>query len=361
MNQSGHRPTDGTLIISADDVAAILRHHGPNEIMDRMIAAQTEAFGQLSEEDVILQPRDGFHTQHPEPALLEWMPILERQQLATIKLVAYIPNNPKARDLPTVIATISLYDYTSGHLIAVADGVLMTAIRTGAVSAVASRLLCRGEGGTVGMVGCGMQAVTQLHAVSRVLDVERVLIHDLSSQLEASFAARVAFLGLAVEPAPLEVVEREADILVTATSVEVGGGPVIRGDRLKPHVHINAIGSDFPGKTEIPLPVLERSLVCPDFREQAIREGECQQLTEDRIGPDLGELVRDAESFSSWRERTTVFDSTGSALEDHAAMKLLVELADDMGLGTRIRLEHLPADTYDPYALAEPAAVASAV
>lgn len=346
-----------TLILSAEDVLHLLRFYGRDEVMDRVIAAMHEAFRRLPAGELELPPRSGFYWNQPELGLLEWMPVLERGRSATIKVVAYIPGNPSARALPTVVGTISLYDPIRGHLEALADGVLLTAVRTGAASALATRVLSRPRVETVGLVGCGMQAVTQLHALSRVIAFERVLICDIERALEESFATRAAFLDLPIERAPLEVIERESDVLCTITSVGVGEGPVLRGDELKAHVHVNAVGSDFPGKTEIPRTVLERSLVCPDFREQAVREGECQQLDADEIGPELSEIVSEPERFADWQERSTVFDSTGSALEDHAAMQVVVDMAHEQGIGTWIQLEHLPEDTRDPYGPVAPRAV----
>lgn len=342
-----------TMVIGADAMAEIVRRFGRDRIMDWMIERITSAFERASRDGLELPPRQGFHYDEPHAGLLEWMPVLQPGCQATLKMVSYTPGNPARHLLPTVIANVSLYDLATGRLLALADGVLLTALRTGAASAVASRILAQPDSRTVGLIGCGMQAVTQLHALCRVFPVERALIHDRNPEVEESFPRRAAFLGIAIERAPIERVERLADILCTATSVGVGEGPVVGGRRLVPHVHVNAVGSDFPGKVEIPVSVLRRSLVVPDFRAQAVREGECQQLEEQDIGPDLGTLVAQPARFEEHRARTTVFDSTGSALEDHAAIQLFVELAEELDVGRRLRIEHLPRDFYDPYDVAE--------
>lgn len=342
-----------TMIIGADAMAEIVRRFGRDRIMDWMIERLTAAFERASRDGFELPPRQGFHYDKPHTGLLEWMPVLEPGREATLKMVSYTPGNPARHHLPTVVATVSLYDVETGRLLALTDGVLLTALRTGAASAVASRILARPDSRVAGLIGCGMQAVTQLHALCRVLPIERALVHDRHPEVEASFPRRAAFLGIPIEAAPIERVELLADILCTATSVGVGEGPVVGGRRLAPHVHINAVGSDFPGKVEIPVSLLRRSLVVPDFLAQAIHEGECQQLEEDEIGPDLGTLVADPESFTEHRARTTVFDSTGSALEDHTAVQLFVELAREIGVGQPLRIEHLPRDFYDPYDIGE--------
>ena len=338
-----------TLLIRPQDIATVMKRIGLNAFMDKMIAGLTEAFkvaaGGLNEHP----PRAGFQTIQP-PSVLEWMPYKRQtDQSVAIKVVAYQPKNSEAIGLPTIVANISLYDYTTGHLLAISDGNILTAIRTGAASAVASNILAHPESSTLGLVGAGAQAVTQLHALSRVFALEQVLVYDIDPDASRSLPLRTDFLGLPIRICSLEEVEREADILCTATTVEPGAGPVIRGEALKPHVHINAVGADLPGKIELPLSVLKTSLVCPDFPEQAVVEGECQQLEKSEIGPDLLEVVRRVPEFKSWQQRRTVFDSTGMALEDHLALEIMLKLVESEGLGERIELEYCPTDSQNPY------------
>jgi ornithine cyclodeaminase/alanine dehydrogenase-like protein (mu-crystallin family) len=119
---------------------------------------------------------------------------------------------------------------------------------------------------------------------------------------------------------------------------------------IQPAVHINAVGSDFPGKTEIPRALLSRSLVCPDFPPQAIREGECQQLEPSLIGPDLLQLVKEETRYQAYRDSSTVFDSTGWALEDYVTMNLLMDYGRQLDCGTEISIADLGEDPHNPYA-----------
>ncbi len=204
----------------------------------------------------------------------------------------------------------------------------------------------------LGLIGCGAQAVTQLHALSRVFALREVVAYDVDQQACRSFPARAAALGLRgvrVTAAPLDEVTRRADILCTATSVDLGCGPVFEDRELRQHVHVNAVGSDFPGKVELPLRLLKRSLVCPDFRTQAIAEGECQQLSDEEIGPSLVDLVSDAQHYADRRTQPTVFDSTGWALEDHVIVDMLVRYGNELGCGTALELEAVCEDARDPY------------
>ncbi|MCY1045059.1 ornithine cyclodeaminase family protein [Corallococcus sp. bb12-1] len=346
-------PVPRTLLISPTDLRAIVAGVGLHALMDELIQSLTVALRELDDSLTQVHKREGFSLSdgaHPLGAL-EWMPVLQRGESLTMKVVGSCPANVLEAGLPTLIATHSVYDARTGHLVAVMDGVFATALRTGAASAVASRCLASPDSTVLGLVGCGAQAVTQLHALSRVFQLEQVLVHDLDPDAARSFVRRVAFLGLDVRPTLLADLEARADILCTATTVTAGSGPVISGHALKPHAHINAVGADRPGKTELPLALLRRSLVCPDFPSQARLEGECQQLHPDQIGPDLATVVQQPEEFQGWQLRNTVFDSTGHALEDQVVTRMLLEHARRMGLGTWVALEGLGGDPLDPYAL----------
>lgn len=140
-----------------------------------------------------------------------------------------------------------------------------------------------------------------------------------------------------------------SDILCTATSVEVGGGPVIALDRCKPWLHVNAVGSDLPGKTELPLAFLQDSFVCPDFLTQVKIEGECQQLSAQQIGPSIVKVAQSAQRYLPEQKHQSVFDSTGWALEDWFVMELVLEKAREFGLGELVALECLSEEPRNPY------------
>lgn len=344
-----------SLLLTANDTRSIVRHVGLHGLMDEMIAALTDAFRHFDPARADAPARDGFNYTVPETGLVEWMPIrVDNGTTAnvTIKVVGYHPDNPARRGLPTILSTVSAYDTTTGHLISVADGVFLTSLRTGAASAVATRLLAAPESRTLGLIGCGAQAVTQLHAISRVVELERVLLYDSDPATTANFTARTAMLdlgGVVVEAAPLARVVAASDVICTATSVDIGGGPVFEDIDVRPWIHVNAVGADFPGKVEVPRSLLDRALVCPDFLAQAVKEGECQQLPLDAVGPNITAIARDPASTEAWRRRPTVFDSTGWALEDHIALEQMTRHAQILGLGTPVELENISEDPKSPY------------
>ncbi|MCS0639364.1 ornithine cyclodeaminase family protein [Streptomyces sp. LP05-1] len=346
---------ENTWLIGQDDVARMLHIVGRDALMRRMISALDKGFTELGQGVRSESPmRTGFTRTGGVPGVIETMPHREPGLGVTVKTVAYSPWNITAHRLPTILGTIARIDDDTGRLIALTDGVLLTAVRTGAASAVATSRLAHPGSRTVGLIGTGCQAVTQLHGLSQVLDIGTVLVHDIDPEHERGFARRVDFLGLDVRSARPEEILAEADVLCTATSVPVGAGPVVPDGAHRPHLHINSIGADEMGKTELPAGLLRRALVCVDHRGQALREGECQQLTEAEIGPSLAQVCARPEEVAGFRERLTVFDSTGVASEDHLALDVIMELATELELGTKVPLEGRPEDLLDPYSLAGP-------
>jgi ornithine cyclodeaminase len=341
-----------TRLLGADDLSQLVRRVGRDELMDLMIDRLRSRFAQHDPAEVQARDRDGFRYDKPALGLLEWMPTHEVGGPVVIKMVGYHPTNPLQRRLPSVIATSSMWDTETGHLLAITDATLLTAVRTGAASGIATDILARPGPVTVGVVGLGAQAVTQLHAISRVRPIERIIAIDVDEEVASSFPRRVAFLDadvLVEGPARAATILGDVDVLCTCTSVDIDAGPVVADADVRPWLHVNAVGADVPGKTELPETLLRRAFVVPDVLTQCLAEGECQQLPTQLIGPELADVVARAGEHRARRDEVTVFDSTGWAVEDDVALRLALELATEHGLGTDIELECLPADPHDPY------------
>nr|CBL93715.1 cyclodeaminase [Streptomyces sp. L-49973] len=344
-----------THIVDAEAISTIVAKVGLGQLYDLTISRMATVLAGGPDAPVEMKQRDGFLLKTPELGLLEWMPAVRHGATVSIKMVGYNPHNPVKNQLPTILSTLCAFDADSGHLRAVVDGTFATAIRTGAASALASRVLARPDASVLGLVGCGAQAVTQLHALSRIFTFSEVLVCDEDVRAENSFATRARLPEGLVRVAPLAEVEERADVLCTATSVAAHQGPVIGGTSLKPWVHINAIGSDMPGKTELPLRLLREAVVCPDHLEQARAEGDCQQLAPEDIGPPLAELLLDPDAHRRLSPVMTVYDSTGLALQDLVMVEVFEELARELDVGHHIAVEATADDPQDPYSfLPEP-------
>lgn len=339
-----------TLILSIDDIKDIINEIGLNSLMDELITRMEQSIFEIDFDKTIVPAREGFEYHEPKPGLLEWMPLLQIGEQATMKVVSYHPSNPVLQNIPTIVSSIGTFDITNGHLVALADATFLTSFRTGAASAVASRVLGNPKSRTIGIIGCGAQAVTQLHALSRVFEFDRGLVYDINPDSGESMSKRAGFTDLEIEVSTPEEILRYSDILCTTTSVEKGEGPVFKDTDHKSWLHINAVGSDFPGKFEIPVSLLKRSLVCPDFLLQATKEGECQQLHRDEIGPDMVDLVQNQKQYYDARNQLSVFDSTGWAFEDKIALDLFIDYAIKLDIGTYIQIEStISEDPKNPY------------
>ncbi|NND34337.1 MAG: ornithine cyclodeaminase family protein [Saprospiraceae bacterium] len=348
-----HKQSHQTLVLSKRDIQKIVFHYDLDTIMDTLIDQLEEALATFNDQETDIPVRSGFSYRNPYQGLIEWMPLHDKKRDSIVnKIVGYHPANPDKFDLPTIISTISLYSAKTGQLLGLMDGVLLTALRTGAMSAIASKYLAQDKAGTLGLIGCGAQAVTQLHAISREFDLEKVMYYDIDPSAMQSFSDRLQHLDLSIQmqSAPIEEIVGESDILCTITSIDVGAGPLFK-DNLprKNHLHINAVGSDFPGKTELAKELLHNGFVCPDYLDQALIEGECQQLEENRIGPELAQIVKDPNAFEKYKNKVSVFDSTGFALQDQVAMHMFLNLAEELGLGEKIVIESISQDAKDPY------------
>ena len=341
-----------TIVLSQLDVQSIITSVGADALMDELISKLEVAFHDFDPQQTVVPVRDGFNYSSPRQGLVEWMPMLETGKHVMMKLVGYHPRNPDLNHLPTILSDFSLYSATTGQLEAIVDGTLLTAIRTGAASAVASRVLAHPESRTVGLIGCGTQAVTQLHALSRVFNIDRVCYFDTAQSAVWSFEDRCrSFIeDAAFEPSSLATVVEVSDIISVATSMDIGAGPVFADQLTKKHLHINAVGSDFPEKFEVPVTLLNRSFVTPDVRAQAEVEGECQQIKPSDIGDEFFQILRRSGQHADLQARGTVFDSTGWVLEDYVVTKLFLDHAQRLGVGARVSMGTKANDPKSPYA-----------
>lgn len=334
--------------LSAHDIQKVISAFGKDAVMDAVIHSLSCELKEYDPEQVWMPVREGFY----DAGLTEWMPVHKCGDSTTLKVVSYFPKNPEVHEKSTIQAMLSRISGDTGQILEVAEGTLLTALRTGAASALASQVLAHPDSKVLGLVGCGAQCITQAHAICRLFPISKILTFDACPEAHASVVDRLSFLNISIQPSALSQVEAEADILCTATTVGVGAPPVITGTNLKRHVHINAVGSDYPGKRELPETLVRSAFIVPDHFGQAVREGECQQL-EDSSPPhglhELHELIRNADHFRGRCGRQTIFDSTGLALEDVSVLSVISDFARRAGIGRTLEFESEYADPKDIY------------
>ena len=237
---------------------------------------------------------------------------------------------------------VPLFRAKTGELLAFIEADYLGQMRTGAASGVATKYLAREDSRTVGIIGTGLQARTQLEAVAAVRRMERILVFGRDPGRRERFAREMtARLGVPVEAAPTaEAAVREADILITSTTSST---PVVEGRWLKPGTHINAIGANFPQKRELDAAAIDRAnVIFVDSSEQAKMEaGDLIQSFEKTPSrwenvKELAHLVAGRAQGRTSREQITLFKSSGIAIEDVVTAGKVYELALERGVGREV-------------------------
>jgi ornithine cyclodeaminase/alanine dehydrogenase-like protein (mu-crystallin family) len=317
------------LVLNQEEVERLLD-------MEGCIAAMEGALAALARGEVhvplrfVMRPGD-------EPSLLGLMPAHRAggTPLYSLKTVAVFPDNPK-RGLDAHQGTVTLFDGETGEVRVLMNASAITAIRTAAVSAVATRLLARKDARVLGILGAGVQARSHLEALPLVRNFDTVRIFSRTLEHAQALAAQVG--AEAVDTA--EEAVRDADVVVTATS---SAEPVLAREWLKPGAHVNAIGGRPPQMTELDTATIADSAFYVGRRESAEAEaGDYRAAVESgAIGPDhiraeLGELVIGVKPGRSSEEEITVFRSLGLAVEDLAAAEYVLRRARATGVGTEV-------------------------
>jgi ornithine cyclodeaminase/alanine dehydrogenase-like protein (mu-crystallin family) len=246
---------------------------------------------------------------------------------ASVKLVTIVPGNVR-RGLPTLHAIVVWLDAATGDPLALMDGATITAMRTGAASGVATRLLARPDSETLAVIGAGGQAEWQVRAVLAARPIRRVVVHARSAEARSAFATRMTdALGVPVEPVDsAELALREADVVCCATT---SSEPVFDAAWLRPGTHVNGIGAFRLGMVELPPELFERAgLVSVDSRAAAMAEAGDVVAAIERGLLAEAQLVELGTVGREWVESRepdaiTAFKSVGLAIQDVAAAELV--------------------------------------
>ncbi|NCG19223.1 MAG: ornithine cyclodeaminase family protein [Rhodobacterales bacterium] len=245
--------------------------------------------------------------------------------------------------LPNIVGVIYLADAQTGCPLAILDSVEISRVRTGAATAVAARRLARPESSVLTVVGTGTQARTQIEALCHILPIKRVRLVGRDRVRTTTRAAEFeAILQVAVEPSTdIEQALKGADVLVTCTPARA---PIVPLRTPPPGLFIAAVGADSPGKQELTAALTARCTVVADVLHQCIHVGELQHaiqaglLTPDQVHAELGAVLCGLRPGRTSAEEVTLYDSTGTALQDVAVGFEVLEAAQACGLGQSISL-----------------------
>ena len=279
---------------------------------------------------------------HSDVGVIELMPIADAAQFA-FKYVNGHPGNHR-HGLPTVMAFGVLADVDTGAPRLLAELTLTTAIRTAAMSALAARVLAKPDSRSMALIGNGAQSDFQALAFRDLVGIREVRLFDTDPAASAKLAANLEGQGLEVRICPsIADAVRGADIVTTVTADKTNA-TVLTPEMIEPGMHINAVGGDCPGKTELHRDILARASVFVEFEPQSRIEGEIQQMPADFAVTEFWQVLAGQRAGRGHAAEVTVFDSVGFALEDFAALAFMGETAAELGLGEIIELVPQAAD-----------------
>lgn len=327
------------LLLSRGDLERLL---APADVIKAVASAFREyAAGraQVLPRAVMPMGRDGI--------FLSMVSALPRRRALGTKLVTVMPGN-RRRHLPTIHASYLLTDPQSGAPLAMMEAAFLTAIRTGATSALAARYLARSGARSVTCFGAGVQAAFQLRCLQVVLDIEQVRVIGRSRPRAQEFAARMSQrLGvpvLAVPARPIErrIAVRDADVIICATT---SGTPVFSGLDLRAGTHVDAVGAFRPTTREVDTHTVKRARVVVDTYAGAWEEAgdlliplEARAITRGHVKAELSELVARTKRGRTSPEEITLFKSVGFAPEDAATARLAYDRARAARVGKEVCL-----------------------
>jgi ornithine cyclodeaminase len=305
-----------TLFVDVRNMVRWVAETGPERIIAGMSRYVEDDFRRWESFDKIA--RVGSHTPW---GVIELMPTSDGETYA-FKYVNGHPSNP-ARGFQTVSAFGALADVANGYPVFLAEMTLLTALRTAATSAMAARHLARPDSRRLALIGAGSQSEFQALGMRGALGISEVAVWDTDPAAMAKLARNLEPLGFDVTVASSgRDAVRGADVVTTCTA-DKARAVVLPAEWVEPGVHVNAIGGDCPGKTELDPTILLRDdvEVFVEFPPQTRIEGEIQAMPADFPVTELWQVVTGRVPGRTSAEQVTVFDSVGFAVEDLAALR----------------------------------------
>jgi ornithine cyclodeaminase len=317
---------------------------GPERIISGMIEYLRDDFRRWESFDKT--PRLASHT---PLGVIELMPTSDQQTYA-FKYVNGHPSNP-SRGYQTVTAFGVLAEVHNGYPSLLAEMTLLTALRTAATSAMVARELARPDSRTMAMIGTGSQAEFQALGFRAALGIRTLRIWDTDPQAMAKFVRNLAPLGFDITVATGAADALSGCDIVTTCTADKALATVLTSDLIEPGMHINAIGGDCPGKTELDAAILGRSDVFVEYTPQTRIEGEIQQMAPDFAVSEIWRVIAGLTPGRTSPEQITLFDSVGFAIEDFSALRYLRDSVVSTDFFEEIDLVAAPEDPKDLFGL----------
>jgi ornithine cyclodeaminase len=332
-------------IITVELLTKIIKRHGFDNYMTDLMVALKRDFSNW--DSFTKMPRPAMHV---EGGVLELMPICDNEKYYTFKYVNCHPKNPLLGK-QTVVATGQLSRIDTGYPLMYSEMTILTALRTAAMSAIATDLMARADAKVLALIGTGAQSEFQVKGLQLVRDIKEILFFDIDSKAMDKFEENMRGIKLKLKRCKnAKEAIKGADIITVCTACKAHVD-VVKNDWINAGVHINALGGDTVGKTELELSILSRSRMVVEYFDQSFIEGEIQRLSrkkaKKRVSAELYELIN---CFKKGRENDleiTLFDSVGIALEDYSVLRLTYELAEKYNIGEELNFTPVIKDPKD--------------
>ncbi|MBA4177355.1 MAG: ornithine cyclodeaminase [Leptothrix sp. (in: Bacteria)] len=330
-----------TTLLTTHDIARIVAAHGLPEVLRRLVAALEADFRRWPEFDKVARVAS-----HTCQGVIELMPVADASHYS-FKYVNGHPGNGRF-GLPTVMAFGVLADVATGKPVLLSELTLTTAMRTAATSVMAARLLARPGSRTMALIGNGAQSEFQALAFHQLMGIDTLRLYDVDGAATAKLLRHLrAVSGLRLVACRSTAEALQGADIVTTVTADKRNATIVTPEMLAPGMHLNAVGGDCPGKTEMHPGVLQAAHVFVEYEPQSRIEGDVQQMPADFPVTELWRVLTGQAAGRTSEAEVTMFDSVGFALEDFAALRLMGALAAGLGLGQDIDLIPDMADPKD--------------
>ena len=297
--------------------------------MMEAIDAMVDAFKEISSGEIVVPVRTFLENDRKNGMLLSMPCYSKAKNLYSVKLVTVFPKN-QSHNLPMIQGKVLIIDGRNGSTLAMIDAPYLTALRTGAASGLATKLLSNEDASVLAIIGTGKQSITQIEAVLAVRSIKTILVKGNGLKKSEDFCERIR-QNFSVQALPIKDEEqlRQADIICTATN---SSAPVIDHRFVKPGAHINAIGAYRHDMQELPSQLMTNAFIVVDqiksCLEEAgdilipIKEGFLQP---NKLSTELGEILLQKKAVKKTNDQISVFKSVGNAAHDLAIGHLLLK------------------------------------
>jgi ornithine cyclodeaminase len=330
--------------VSVDNIIRLIHDRGIESLITDIANAIEDDFKRWEEFDK--QPRIPAHS---DRGVIELMPTSDSNTYG----FKYVNGHPLNHELgkQTVTGFGVLADMESGYPFFLCEMTILTALRTAAMSALVAKHLARDDSKTMAMIGTGCQAEFQAYAFKALLGITHIRIFDTDPAAMDKFEKNMEGHGFTIDRCvdTFDAVKR-ADIITTCTA-DKKQAKILTENMIGQGVHINAIGGDAPGKTELEKSILMKSDIFVEYPDQTWIEGEIQQLDKDHPITEIWRVFDGQAEGRTSKGQITLFDSVGFAIEDFSALRVIQTLTKDNDFSEDINLLALPNNPKDLFGM----------